>query len=125
MVLLAHPDHLRRALRIGGTAFAASDDLRGVSGCQGLRLVPAMQPYRVDWPQTSERPSPSSPHSYWSSLLPSPHCAAVVPPSMDSVGKSLFDGTAIGATSDQRLAVQVRLVIESRWSQFASERQRL
>jgi hypothetical protein len=51
--------------------------------------------------------------------------AAVVPPSMDSVGKSLFDGTAIGATSDQRLAVQVRLVIESRWPQFASERQRL
>ena len=48
VVLLAHPDHLRRALRIGESAF------KGFGGrCRGLRLVPAMQPYTIAWPDTS------------------------------------------------------------------------
>ena len=48
VVLLAHPDHLRRALRIGESAF------KGFGGpCQGLRLVPAMQPYTIAWPDTA------------------------------------------------------------------------
>mmetsp|Transcript_21694 Transcript_21694/g.35785 ORF Transcript_21694/g.35785 Transcript_21694/m.35785 type:complete len:454 (-) Transcript_21694:228-1589(-) len=46
VVLLAHPDHLCRALRIGETAFKGS-----VGPCHGLQLVPAMQPYSVGWPR--------------------------------------------------------------------------
>ena len=45
-VLLAHPDHLRRALRIGETTFA-----RSPGPCS--QLVPAMQPYKLDWPSHS------------------------------------------------------------------------
>lgn len=47
VVLLAHPDHLRRGVRIGETTFSQagkSDD-----SCRDLRLVPAMQPYLPDW----------------------------------------------------------------------------
>ena len=49
LVLLTHPDHLRRALRIGETAFARA----GSSPCRRLRPVPALQPYRLDWPLRS------------------------------------------------------------------------
>ena len=53
VVLLTHPDHLRRALRIGETTFA------GVAGgCRGLQLVPAMQPYTVDWPSAASEVGP-------------------------------------------------------------------
>ena len=45
VVLLAHPDHLRRAIRIGETTFASIE-----GACRGLQLVPAMQPYTMDWP---------------------------------------------------------------------------
>ena len=48
IVLLSHPDHLRRALRIGETAFARAVASEGCA--QAARLVPAMQPYRLDWP---------------------------------------------------------------------------
>jgi hypothetical protein len=49
VVLLAHPDHLRRALRIGETTFARA----AAPPCASVRLVPAMQPYRLDWPSGS------------------------------------------------------------------------
>lgn len=48
-VLLAHPDHLRRALRIGMTTFAKPAAAHGGS-CAPIHLIPAMQPYRLDWP---------------------------------------------------------------------------
>jgi len=51
VVLLTHPDHLRRALRIGESAF---ERLGGP--CSRLQLVPAMQPYRLDWPSRFQRP---------------------------------------------------------------------
>ena len=50
VVLLAHPDHLPRALRIGETTFAS---LPRTGPCHGLRLVPALQPYRLDWPSST------------------------------------------------------------------------
>lgn len=56
-VLLAHPDHLRRALRIGETAFARAADGRA---CHQLPLVPALQPYLLSWPtNTSATPTPA------------------------------------------------------------------
>jgi len=69
LVLLAHPDHLRRAIRIGETTFAkahkaaakaaAAKAARGAPPCAAPpppprppRLVPALQPYRLDWPSS-------------------------------------------------------------------------
>lgn len=64
VVLLAHPDHLLRALRIGETAIASTaDDEEGTSShdaCRKLRLVPSMLPYAVDWPSTAGMTTPSS-----------------------------------------------------------------
>jgi len=50
LLLLTHPDHLRRSLRIGETALAAG----ATAPCDGLKLgppklVPGLQPYRLDW----------------------------------------------------------------------------
>ena len=62
LVLLAHPDHLRRAMRIGETTFAkaakatrkAAATTSGGALCAPPppppRLMPALQPYRLDWP---------------------------------------------------------------------------
>ena len=47
--LLSHPDHLRRAICIGETSFARAASSVG-RACAPVRLVPAMQPYRLDWP---------------------------------------------------------------------------
>lgn len=48
VILLAHPDHLIRALRIGETTFRRAGGDHG--GCDHILLVPAMQPYAIDWP---------------------------------------------------------------------------
>ncbi len=45
-VLLAHPDHLRRALRTARTALRADDAL--TNGAH-ITLAPAMAPYSLDW----------------------------------------------------------------------------
>ena len=55
LVVLAHPDHLRRALRIGETTFARAA-LGGPcreASIFGSSIVPAMAPYHVDWPWDS------------------------------------------------------------------------
>jgi len=57
VVLLAHPDHLRRGLRIGQAAFAkAARAEEAPPACPPLAMVPAMLPYRLDWPRRRERP---------------------------------------------------------------------
>ncbi|KAL1520755.1 hypothetical protein AB1Y20_022321 [Prymnesium parvum] len=52
VVLLSHPDHLRRGLRIAETTFrrAAAEEQ---PSCPPVRIVPAMQPFRLDWPDPS------------------------------------------------------------------------
>ena len=51
LVLLAHPDHLRRSLRIGETVLPRVVATAASSGsCSPLPIVPAMQAYRLDWP---------------------------------------------------------------------------
>ena len=50
-ILLAHPDHLPRAMAIGEAALARAAGGRALArACGAPRLVPALQPYRLDWP---------------------------------------------------------------------------
>lgn len=49
LVLLAHPDHLPRAHRIGQRALARAWDGCGPTSGPAPQLLPAMQPYSLDW----------------------------------------------------------------------------
>jgi hypothetical protein len=55
-IVLTHPDHLYRALRIGQTTFTVAAVGRvggGGSSCDGaVRLWPAMLPFDLGWPET-------------------------------------------------------------------------
>lgn len=51
-IVLAHPDHLRRAMRTAQTLMHAK---KNHFDCAPLRLHSAMQPYHLDWPQHYEK----------------------------------------------------------------------
>ena len=50
LVLLAHPDHLPRAMAIGQTLIATRTAAAAERGSCIPPLLPAMRPYRLDWP---------------------------------------------------------------------------